>query len=790
MTDHTLQMLEFDKVRELLASNTSFPASRNLAAELRPSSDPDVVTRRLKESAEARHLLSIKPDLSVGQPIDVRDIAALAGIGKTLDVQGLLDVQTTLASARNLRTALSRLPDEVPSIWSIANKIQVFREIEDSISRCIAPNGDVLDSASEKLASVRRQLRDSRQTLLNRLQASLRSPRMVKFIQEPVITEREGRYVIPVKSEFRREVKGIIHDMSNTGATVFIEPWTTVELGNDLRQLTVEESQEIERILARLSGQIGEHAGAIGNDVELLAEIDLTLAKARYALSARCIEPMLSGTGGHDAGAPPDGRVIRLVNARHPLLKDNAVPLSLELGCDYSGLVITGPNTGGKTVALKTVGLLSLMTQAGIPIPCSEGTAVPIFDEIFADIGDEQSIEQTLSTFGWHMGNVVNIIGRATGHSLVLLDELGTSTDPAEGAALAKAILQHFLRTGATIVATTHFTDLKVFAHNTEGLKNASFDFDPVTLAPTYHLTVGIPGGSNAITTAARLGLPDTIISAAREMTSRGSQDIETLLQDLMREKQTASDLRASLERQSHENEALRSDLQARLMGLEEQERSLRHEIKDRLTREAGELEGLIRQAVSDLKKAKSKENIEKAEKALAEMQSRLSHHRWKTTAPIETVSNEAIRVGDRVRLTEAGVDGTALSAVDSENQIEVMIGDVRIRLGAGGVMRLEGGHPKETRRTHVDRRTSGKGAGATELDLRGKRAEEVQLYLDSYLNEAVLSNLSQVRIIHGFGGGTVRQIVRETLSTHPLVKSFRPGGAGEGGDGVTMASL
>ena len=358
-------------------------------------------------------------------------------------------------------------------------------------------------------------MREVRQEVLTHLQAIITSPRGRKIVQEPIITEREGRYVIPVKVESRRQIKGIVHDVSNTEATVFIEPWTTTDTQNELRQLVAEEKDEIERILRTLSAEAGAFEGEITRNIELIAEIDLALAKARYAREAKATEPIIvaAARSAKAEGAEPGG-VLRLVEARHPLLKKKAVPLSVEIGRDFSVLVITGPNTGGKTVALKTIGLLSLMAQAGLPIPAQAESRIPVFDGVYADIGDEQSIEQTLSTFSWHIGNIVHIINNATAQSLVLLDELGTNTDPGEGSALGRSILLHFLSQRTMAVATTHYTELKALAHATDGMENAALDVDPVTMAPTYHLTVGIPGGSNALATASRLGLPEEIVDA------------------------------------------------------------------------------------------------------------------------------------------------------------------------------------------------------------------------------------------------------------------------------------
>ncbi|MDY6892433.1 MAG: endonuclease MutS2, partial [Chloroflexota bacterium] len=486
MDEKSLEMLEFPKAREILARFTSFSASQHLALNLRPSSDPALISQLLSQSAEARHLLSLEPDFSIGGSVDIRGDVEMATRGKVLDPQVLLTVEATLAIIRRVRAGIQKHSDEFPLLWSIAENIVELPHIEEEIKRSISPTGELLDSASTELAALRSQSKETNQQLLEHLEYIIHSPQAQRLLQDSFISEREGRYVIPIRIELRKEMKGIVHDVSNTGATAFVEPWSTVEMGNELRQLTIEEKREIERILTAISAEIWAYEAEISHNVELLAEIDLALAKARYAARVNATEPTIDLASRSKPGKQsPGAGALRLINARHPLLGDKAVPLTVELGNDYSILIITGPNTGGKTVALKTIGLLTLMTHAGIPIPAAAESCIPILDGVFADIGDEQSIEQTLSSFSWHMGNIVHILRSATERSLVLLDELGTSTNPGEGAALARAILLDFLARGNIAVATTHFSELKMFAHTTPGLRNASLDFDPVTLMPT-----------------------------------------------------------------------------------------------------------------------------------------------------------------------------------------------------------------------------------------------------------------------------------------------------------------
>jgi len=796
MDPKSLEMLEFPKVREMLAGYAAFSASRDLAEGLEPSHVLEEIAESLGRSAEARRLLALDPDFTVRGAIDVRGLVALAARGKMLEPQDLVSIQTTLAAARQVRSGLHRFADELPRLWGLGDRLVELGGIEQEIGRTLDATGEVLDSASPKLASIRRQALETRQGLLQRLDSILRSPRARKALQSPLVTEREGRYVLPLKAEARKELKGIVHDVSNTGATVFVEPWSTVEMGNELRQLTIEEKREIERILAALSMRVGASEHEISMNVTLLAELDLELAKARFAQRANATEPAIWPAGGDRAeSTAAKAGSLRLVDARHPLLTGRAVPLLVEIGQDYSILVITGPNTGGKTVALKTIGLLAAMAQAGMPIPASEQSCIPVFDGIYADIGDEQSIEQTLSTFSWHMGNIVRIMESSTENGLVLLDELGTSTDPNEGAALARAILHRFLEKGNMVVATTHFSELKVFAHTTPGLRNASLDFDPRTLAPTYHLTMGVPGGSNALAIAARLGLAADIIESAKGMMTEGSRELEDLLGDLMNEKRVVEEVRAGLEEEKRAAADARARWEGELADLRQREREELREQKDRLASEAAELQREIRRAASELKKARSQENLEQAQRALSRVRERVSALNLQLKAAhggpgADTDELNEIAAGDQVWLADVNTWGIVLAVREEEGTIEVQVGQTRARLNLADAEKMRPPAGKRLPQPPVvTRRLSGR-MPSIELDLRGRRADDAIAEVDRYLNDAALANLGSVRIIHGHGTGALRQVVREMLASHSLVKSFRPGERGEGGDGVTVVTL
>jgi DNA mismatch repair protein MutS2 len=782
MDAKSLDMLEFPRIREMIAGYAAFSGGRELAAGLRPLKDHAAIAVLLDRTAEARELLALERNFSVGEVTDIREQAALAEKEGILEPAALLEVRACLAALHALKSSLKERAEDFPLLWDIADGIVELKQIEKDITSCIDPSGDVLDAASPALASVRRQLRDTRAQILERLEHFIQTPRGRRMLQEDIITEREGRYVVLVKMEYRHEVKGIVHDISNTEATVFVEPTVTVGLGNAIRELVIEEHREVERVLRILSAEIGAHAADIGRAIELAAELDLIVAKAKFARAVRAAEPHIV-----PPDAPENGARLKLVDARHPLLGEKAVPFSAELGHEYRILVITGPNTGGKTVTLKTIGLINLMAQSGIPVPAAPESRLPVFDGVFADIGDEQSIEQTLSTFSWHIGNVNRIVRQATPRSLVLLDELGTSTDPAEGAALARAILLYFQKRGTLAVITTHFTDLKAFAHATDGLQNASLEFDPVNLRPTYHLAIGIPGGSNAMATAARLGLPQEIIETARSYLSGGGQELETLLAGLMRERRTAAELRKQAEDERRRLEKQNAAVAKELERLRSEERRTIQQARDDIVREAAGLNREIKQAVSDLRKVKSTESVEAARRALAEVRERLEAGQLRPREDEEPATeSETVAVGDTVRLREVGMTANVISLDEASREVEVQAGRTRMRLSLDAVTKVTQTTPQAPPRQVLPATP----APPRQLDLRGGRADEIEPLLDSYLNDAARANLPEVRIIHGVGTGTVRAIVRDFLDGYPLVKSFRAGERDEGGDGATIVKL
>jgi len=782
MDNKDLELLEFPRIRDIIAGYCSFSLSREAALGLTPSSDFAEVEARLAESSEARHLLEAEPSIGVSGIEDVTSVVIAAGRGKILDPQSLNAVRVTLEVLRILREKVSHHAEELPHLWAYACNITAHGGLGNVISRAISPDGELLPNASAKLASIRHNQRSRRAELVDKLQAYITSDAGRRYIQEPIVTEREGRFVIAVKSEFRGEVKGIVHDVSNSGASIFVEPWQTLELGNAIKELQIEEQREIERILTELSAAVGDICDSISAGIKAAAAIDFSLARARFAGRFRATEAQIYRPT--DAKPP----LVHLEAARHPLIGDSAVPIDVDLGKDFSVLVITGPNTGGKTVCLKTVGLLCAMTQAGLPIPASPASHLPVLDGIYADIGDEQSIAQTLSTFGWHMSNISRILKSARGYNLVVLDELGASTDPLEGSALARAILLFLLQNKFLAAVTTHYTDLKVFAHVTPGLENASFDFDPRTLTPTFHLTLGIPGGSNAIATASHFGLPEAVVSQARAALSQENQQMETLLISLNAEKQHLVDVNKELEREKSTYLKQNEMLSAELKKLCDEQQAMIRSARDDIVAEVASLQKEINSASAELKRQVSKTAVSGARESSKKVRERLNQGIFaRQTEQAATSEEGEIAVGDRVWLREYDVKGTVTALNPESGQVEVIAGALRFRVGRDNVARLSGAQPEASQavKLHTAPRSV-----PMELDLRGKRAEEIEPLLDNYLSDAAVARLPWVRIIHGFGTGAVRSIVREMAGRHPLAKSFKSAEQNEGGGGATIINL
>jgi len=795
--DRYLQTLEFPKILERLSRHTAFSAGRDLALALKPSPDLEEAQRCQRETSEARKLLDVKPDLSLGGARDVRPLLKSADLRATLLPTDLLDIRATLVSGRTLKRAITRLAAQFPLLAAKADRIEECAHVVAEIGRCINDRGEVVDAASQALARIRRDLKEAHERLLDRLNKIVASPANASFLQEPLVTQRGGRYVIPLKADFKGRIPGVVHDQSASGATLFIEPLATVELNNRWRELQLEEEREVQRILADLSALVAEEGAFIERTVQVLAELDLALAKARYANETRGVEPRLVPFKAARAKGPKaapsvqhPGSTIQLQQARHPLLDPAAVvPIDAHLDDSYFILVITGPNTGGKTVALKTVGLLGLMAQAGLHIPAEEGSALSVFSGIYADIGDEQSIEQNLSTFSSHTTNIIHILGQADSHSLILLDELGAGTDPNEGSALARAVLSHLLRQRITTLVATHYPELKVYAHATPGVENASVEFDLETLAPTYELSIGLPGRSNAFAIAARLGLSAGIVEEARGLISSQVLETEDLLAEIKQAREDTLAARQAAEQARREAQALEEELRARLNRIEEERREILNAAREEARQELATLQEEIRKVKANLPPLSPGEV---PEQPLAQAAERLAELERSVAPPEPAVRPPKIggplSLGDVVWVEGLRASGEVIELNGGE--AEVQVGRFRVKTGLEELERRTDGGELPPAREKAPTLDAPRPSPGIELNLRGLRVEEAIPRLDKYLNDAYLASLPWVRIVHGKGTGALRRAVREQLEGYPLVVSYRSGDQHEGGEGVTVVEL
>lgn len=819
-----MRVLEFDKILERLAEHTSFSLGRERALALVPTDDIRQATVWQAETREARRLLDEKSDIHLGGVHDLRPLVEQAAIGSTLLPMDLLTIRSTLVRGRTLARTLGRLDQAFPNIADHAQRISVPADVIDEIGRCIDERGEVLDSASDNLMRIRRELREAHARLMERLQRIIGSAGNAQFLQEAIITQRQGRYVIPLRAEFKGRIPGLIHDQSGSGATLFIEPLAIVELNNQWREAELAEQAEIQRILAAITALVAASGGQIVGTVDALADLDLIFAKARYGSVLRGVEPELVsfkqlqkpagrvprrraaaiGEAG-DSSTPPDtpadiahpGSTLALIKARHPLLDPlTVVPVDIYIEDEYFIILITGPNTGGKTVSLKTTGLLTLMAQSGMSIPADEGSRLSVFEEVFADIGDEQSIEQSLSTFSSHMTHIVGILSRADARSLVLLDELGAGTDPEEGAALAQAILGALLSRSITTLATTHYSELKVFAHTTPFVANASVEFDIETLSPTYHLSIGLPGRSNAFAIARRLGLPQGIVGQAEALVSPQSLEAEAMLAEIKRAREAALTAEQEAKAGQRRAEALSADLSYRLAKVEEARREVlaatRAQAEAELSAVRGEVER-VRMQLAGINRERGQAGRTLHEQWLAEARDVLSRREDQMQAPPPLEAPKPILIdgplqpGDKVWVPSLQASGEVVSTGPSD--VEVKIGGFRIRLSQNRVELQQRGEQPAVQ-VHTAGKEPRPSSPGMELDLRGMTVDDMLIELDRYLDQAYRAGLPFVRIIHGKGTGALRQAVREELRGHPLVSGFRSGENNEGGEGVTVAKL
>jgi len=794
INEKSLITLELHKVLEMLAGQTTFSAGADLAYELQPSTNLDEARSWQAETAEARELFENRTNITLGGARDVRDISITAQRGVMIDADVLLDIRQTLRRGTTIKRTLGRMSSQYPLLAELVSEVEECTEVQDSIGDAIDENGDVKDSASARLALIRRDLKIAFDRLQGRLNKII-SGSKAQFLQESIITMRNGRYVIPLKADNKGKIPGVVHDSSSSGATLFIEPLETVELNNKWRELQLDEEKEIRRILLALSKLVGEYAEGIVRTVEVLGYLDLVFAKARLAEKMTSVQPVLMGFERPTTNDDHPGSTIMLKAARHPLLREHVVPIDVEFDDSTWVLVVTGPNTGGKTVSLKTVGLLTLMAQCGLHVPADEAR-FSVFEGVFADIGDEQSIEQSLSTFSSHMNNTIGILRECDHRSLVLLDEVGAGTDPAEGSALARAILTHLRERSVTTMVTTHHPELKIYSVETPGVRNASVEFDLETLAPTYKLIVGLPGRSNALAIATRLGLNEEIIENARGMVATEDLIADDLLDEIHR-------TREQIRQQYEAAEAIRSEvaeekaeLQARLDKIEDERRDVINSARRHAEEELTDFRKEIKRLRNEMRTAGLPLETLRAVQAAAE---KIAEYGFEPIEePITPVQDRdwMPRLGDTVWLETLNAEGTVTELDGTEAMVQV--GSLRVRAGIDELQKRNRNNKqkRQMKRGHVRKYESNAiqlpdvESPGMELDLRGQRVEGAIEQLDVYIDAAYTSGLPFGRIIHGKGTGALRKAVRTHLQTHPLVSKVETAHPKEGGDGVTVIHM
>ena len=786
--EKSYSILELPAILQMLAAQAESGMGREAALALQPSVNAEEVRRRLQETNDAARLMTLRGSPSFSGVRDIRPALDRARLGGILNGRELLDIAGVARCARLCKAYIAEDKTEKTSIDSLFHALRANKFLEERIITALPAEDEVADSASPDLADIRRKMRAASARAREALNKILSSPSYAKALQEPIITMRSDRYVLPVRADHKSAVPGLVHDISASGMTLFIEPMAAVKANNELRELAAREKLEIERILGELSAACAEYADDFSEDCVLLVRLDLIFAKARLSFKMDAVP----------AGSTERGIVLR--RARHPLLDPaKAVPIDLTLGEDFDTLVITGPNTGGKTVALKTIGLLAAMNQCGLHIPAADGSALPVFNHILADIGDEQSIEQSLSTFSAHMKNIVQILDACEDRSLVLFDELGAGTDPTEGAALAISIIEYVRRCGAITAATTHYAELKIYATNEPGVQNASCEFDVETLRPTYRLLVGVPGKSNAFAISGRLGLPESIIRDAEGRIGTESRSFEATIEKLEqtrlameRDRTEAERLRKKAEEEEKKASMLRAELSVRLEKAEVKARRDAQRILDEARETA---DGVYAELDEMRRRINDEQETEEINRARTELRRRLNEHEARLRSPEETLPQEEkksarpLRAGDTVQIKTMGVRAQVLS-VSKDGTVSLKAGIMTVTAKEDELLLLEEAKPLKQETAPVQGTGSRLMHVPTEIDLRGMESIEAVLTAERYLDSAAMAKLKTVTIIHGKGTGALRDAVRKMLKTNKLVKSWRQGLYGEGEAGVTVVEL
>ncbi len=785
MREKVLNTLEFNKIKELLKQYAASALGLSKVDALIPSSDYEEVVQIQAETDEAMTVLRLKGHAPLGGIFDIRPYIKRTQIGGILGATDFVQIGSTIRGSRKMRNFLEELTDDDVSLPILDEKVSrmiPLPQLEQKIKNIVDENGSILDSASEALRNIRTQLRSNESRVREKLERMIRSSNAAKMLSDAIITIRNDRYVIPVKQEYRGQYGGIVHDQSSSGQTLFIEPEAIVELNNQLRALKLKEQDEIEKILLELSGNVAEHAEELQEIVSVLAEIDFMFTKAKYGRSIKGSKPIINNE-----------RRIRLNKARHPLLPiEEAVANDIELGTEFSSIVITGPNTGGKTVTLKTVGLTTLMAQAGLPIPALDGSEVGVFQSVYADIGDEQSIEQSLSTFSSHMVNIVEILKTVDDNSLVLFDELGAGTDPQEGAALAISILDEVIGTGARVIATTHYPELKAYGYNRQGVINASVEFNVETLSPTYRLLIGVPGRSNAFEISKRLGLTESVIQTARSYVGTDTKEVENMIASLEYSKRQAEKELIEANELLKHAEKMHQDMQNQMMEFYDKKDSMYEKAERKAADVVEKAKEEAEKIIHDLRKMRKEKHAEVKEHELIDAKKQLEgaipklDKSKKAKSKAKTTSRE-LQPGDEVKVLSFDQKGHLVEKI-SDKEWQVQMGIMKMKVKVSDLEFIQSQQKVETkplatvkgRDFHV----------SLELDLRGERYENALMRVEKYIDDALLAGYPRVSIIHGKGTGALRTGVREYLSNHRSIKTIRYGEAGEGGTGVTVVEL
>lgn len=790
MEQDSFKVLEYKKILERLQNKAGSILGKELAGGLQPSSDIDEVKERLRETAEAV-MVSSMANPPLGGIRDIRELMKKIGIGAIIETSEIMDVLTTMYAMRGVKKFFKELELDAPILKNWARGLEILGELERNLENTVDEHGNLRDDASVELKRIRREVKTSQARIKDHLNNILHSAEYQKFFQDAIVTMRGDRYVVPIKQEYRQYFPGIVHDQSASGSTVFVEPMAVVNLNNDIKQLVAAEKHEVERILRDISNQIRRKDDILMENCDILAFIDFTFAKAGLAREMKAVEPVVSEDG-----------ATSLLSARHPLIdSDKVVPIDISIGADYNMLLVTGPNTGGKTVSMKTLGLLVLMAQAGLFLPVENGSQIAVYNNIYADIGDEQSIEQSLSTFSAHMTHLVEILGKVESDDLLLLDELGAGTDPEEGAALAMAILEQLLNIKATVMATTHYSELKTFAFSRDGIENACVEFDVNTLRPTYRLLTGIPGASNAFAISRRLGLSEALVIRAKQLIQADHAQFEKVINQLEKEKMMYEQMNADIEAKLQRAQKMEAKAEAMRTELSQKKADIIRKAKDegsalvrRARRESEEIIKQLKEQFNDMGIQKRQQAIQDARNKLNEEAGRVRPGIVSAKAFRKPVDLKTIEVGDIIYVTKLDQKGTVLGVHGKE--LEIQMGAMKTTMKASACKFVEKGK-KEQPSTLSGRKSKGGSSFISktqeahrDIDIRGMMVDEAEVVLGKFIDDSIMAGLSQVLIIHGKGTGALRKGVHEYLKHHRNVAGFNFADMSEGGTGATLVTL